>query len=240
MTMTKPQSHNRKSFNTLQHYAICDGAIRALAEAYENVFAVCKVDVMEKRDPALRRSELKKFKRILSNIADRIFDHMELLSHELGIDDDNDDPEQHKRDTLIDDGCADDDPTISDDDLLRDSCDYCPDFDDELTCDDSCSCGCNTKSTEDDPFSEIIDSMGVSRDEIDDLPPESREALAEIAKNFSELMKLTEAIKDQSPDADTPKPVKRKLKLKRRALRKNKQRVETVKPAEDENPDSEH
>ncbi len=112
-------------------YSMCDDIIRDANELYESIVRLFEFAEEKSLRPCFSKPELKKLNRVLSKVCRRTDDYARDMC--VCVSGDNascccDDFDN----CCCDDGDCTNDPTLSPDDLLRDSCDCCPDLDERV------------------------------------------------------------------------------------------------------------
>lgn len=112
-------------------YSMCDDIIRDANELYDSIVRLFEFTEEKSLRPCFSKPELKKINRVLSKVCRRTDDYARDMC--VCVSSDNascccDDSDS----CCCDDGDCTNDPTLSPDDLLRDSCDCCPDLDERV------------------------------------------------------------------------------------------------------------
>lgn len=112
-------------------YSMCDDIIRDANELYESIVRLLEFTEEKSLRHCFSKPELKKLNRVLSKVCRRTDDYARDMCVCVSGDNSScccDDFDN----CCCDDGDCTNDPTLSPDDLLRDSCDCCPDFDERV------------------------------------------------------------------------------------------------------------
>lgn len=112
-------------------YSMCDDIIRDANELYESIVRLFEFTGEKSLRNCFSKPELKKLNRVLSKVCRRTDDYARDMCVCVSSDNSSrccDDSDS----CCCDDGDCTDDPTLSPDDLLRDSCDCCPDLDERV------------------------------------------------------------------------------------------------------------
>lgn len=113
-------------------YSMCDDIIRDANELYESIVRLFEFTEEKSLRHCFSKPELKKLNRVLSKVCRRTDDYARDMC--VCVSGDNSSCCCDDFDTCCcDDGDCTNDPTLSPDDLLRDSCDCCPDLDERVS-----------------------------------------------------------------------------------------------------------